>query len=262
MRPTRALPLLLLVATVAVAAAPRRAEACDPALPRIRAWQPVADQANVPTNTLLWLSGVVGEVTLKTGAQTIATTQMQVAAHLQAVQLRPSQPLLPNTRYTVSATGPYDTQAVTYSFTTGAAAEQAIPPAPPAIRVTAEPTRATDGASCVSHPAGYNLTIEAEPVAGAVLYELLQLGEEGGYELLLTDSEPRFFVFTQSLPSPQYAIRPVSLSGQGPAASATPTGHAPGEDGGCSAAGTTSSSLSWLMAALASGGLLRRRRRN
>ena len=259
------LALVLPLFGVLAAGQPQRAEACTPAQPYISAVRPAADEAAVPTNARIWLVGLgVKEVTLTAGTTTITTQLAQPVEDRIYFRATPSQPLLPNTRYTVTAKSDQVAEPRVYSFTTGAGEDLRVPAAPAKLAVTAQRVKAEeDPAPCSSAFDGYRIEIDAAPVEGAALYELAVL-QGGRYVVTALSEQPILADVSARLPTPMYRVRPVAITGLGADDGSLPSEQANDAEnegeGGCSASsGTGSSSLLALMAGLLGWSLWRRR---
>lgn len=261
-------PLVLLLSLGSAALAPRRAEACSPAEPRIRVEGPARDQVGVPTNTKIWVSGVPSAtVELRTGGDVMGSDVVQLRPNSSIRMATPHLVLQPNTQYTVTATSTEEYPAVTWSFTTGAGPDTTAPTAPGQLNVSAERVKEEAG-GCVGPRDGYQVNIDVAPVASALFYEL-EVEQRGAFVSSAVGSTPSMGDFLAKLPSPRYRVRAISLTGAVSAEGELPVGsvdEADNEDssGGCSAAGTGSSSGSsalWLLAGALGFGLVARRRR-
>lgn len=263
-RPARSarLPLAAaLLALLALFAAPRRAEACSPALPSIQPRRPAVDETAVPTNAWIWLSGdELSEVTLSDGTTAITTQLQKIGPSFRIYTAVPATPLRPGTRYTVTAKSPIVDQPKVFSFTTGASAELAAPAPTGRLRVTSERAPKGQGNSCVEPFDGYFIDVAAEPSAGAAFYRLERQNAAGAYELIGFSESPELRATSETLPSPTFRVRPVSITGLSAADDTLPVGQALDDDGGCSAAGGPSSAL-WLMVAAVGWALWQRRRK-
>lgn len=257
---------ILLSISGGLAAVPRPAEACDPALPSIRAWHPAAEEAGVHVSSRLWIKGNLSEVTLAAGGRTITTTLTRMGEQVEIYEARPDEALAPGTRYTVTARGPDVAQPTVFAFTTGAGAQPPAPLPPPSIGITVTNVWQAWGRHCSKFFSdAFRLAIDAPPVGNALFYQLLEL-RDGQLVVIAADDAPAFVEHTEALPSATYAIRPVGQGGERPAEAALPThrviddGEPVEDEGGCSASPSGSSAI-WLGALLAGLALGARRRR-